>query len=183
MASTQHFRKFDPADHSGNVYEAFVEFINAFAYEYDAISKPPPAGTENPAAWILLDKRKQLLGRFASRNLQRDFEDETTVTERATITFNDTVIKLKARYKPSQNTTLSNYEFHKLKQQAMETFDTFVNRVKHEADNCNFSCGDTCTVKDTMVRDQVVIGVSDNEIRKSALNEQWDLTNLQAMGT
>ena len=182
MASTQ-LPKFDPAEHAGNVYDSFVEFIEAFAYEYEAIAKPPPTGTTDVTAWTELDKRRQLLGRFASRNLQKDFEAETTATERVAITYSTTVDRLKARYLPTQNKTLRNFEFHKLRQQPLETFDVWVNRVKEEAKFCNFSCTSaTCTVGDTMIRDQIVIGTSDNEIRKSALNNQWNLADLLSNG-
>ena len=33
MASTSSFSKFDPADHVGNVYDAFIEFVGSFDYE------------------------------------------------------------------------------------------------------------------------------------------------------
>ena len=183
MASA-HFAKFDPAEHPGNLYDAFCEFIDAFAYEYEALpGRTPPTGTTDTAAWTELDKRKQLLGRFASRNLQKDFEDEVDEAERPNITFKDTVKKLKDRYQPTQNKTLANYEFHKLKQQSHESFDVFVNRVKQEANSCEFTCASgTCTVKDVMIRDQIIIGTSDNAIRKEALNEQWSLADVQAKG-
>ena len=137
MASAQHLPKFDPEEHPGNVYDKFCEFLDAFAYEYDDLAKPAPAGTADVCAWTELDKRKKLLGRFASRNLQRDFEDEVAEA----ISFTDTVKKLKERYKPTQNMTLANFEFHKLRQQPMETFDAFVNRVKRDANYCEFKYG------------------------------------------
>ena len=114
---------------------------------------------------------------------QKDFEDEVVEAERSTIAFKDTVKRLKDRYQPTQNKTLANYQFHKLKQQPHETFDVFVNRVKQEANSCEFTCtSDTCTVKNVMIRDQIVIGTLDNAIRKEALNEQWSLIDLQAKG-
>ena len=182
MTSTLALRKFDPAEHPGNVYESFIEFIESFEYEYEAIAKQPPAGTTDIPGWTALDKRKQFLGRYASRNLQKDYEDETTTAERTTMTFDDTVNKLKARYKPTQNTTLLNYEFHRLHQEDLETFDTFVNRVKHEASNCNFKCNDACTIPKILIRDQIIVGTTDNEIRKKALSEQWDLDTLVGNG-
>ena len=179
---TSALQKFDPAEHVGNLYDAFVEFIEAFAYEYEAIAKQPPAGTADTAAWFEQDKRKQLLGRYASRNMQKDFENETTQAERTTITYTDTVTKLKARYKPTQNTTLANYNFHRMRQGDIESYDMFVNRVKDEAASCNFKCGDACTVADTLIRDQIVIGTTDDEIRAKALSEQWGLTDLVTKG-
>ena len=92
MASTR-LRQFDPAEHPGNVHDAFCEFVDRFAYEYEAVAKLPPAGTEDVAAWTGVDKRKQLLGRYSSWNLQIDYEDETTVQEHSTITFTDAVKK------------------------------------------------------------------------------------------
>ena len=183
MASAPTFSKFDPADHPGNVFDKFCEFIDAFGYEYEAFAKPPPTGTPNVGAWTEQDKRRQLLGRCASRNLQRDFEDEVPDADRSTITFKDTIKKLKERYKPTQNMTLANFEFKKLHQNTTETFDAFVNRVKHEAAFCDFACeSDTCTVRDVMIRDQIVIGTSDDDIRRSALKEQWTLADLQSKG-
>ena len=182
MASTPQLRKFDPTEHVGHVYDAFVDFLGSFAYEYEVLAKQPPTGTTDTAAWTQQDKRKYLLGRFASRNLQLDFEAETTETERSTITYDDTVKKLKDRYKPTQNTTLANYQFHRLRQGDLEPYDTFVNRVRQEASNCSFKCGDACTIRDTLIRDQIIIGTLDNEIRKQALHEQWGLADLVAKG-
>ena len=36
--------KFDPADHPADLYDSFINFIDAFAYEYEAITKEPPSG-------------------------------------------------------------------------------------------------------------------------------------------
>ena len=95
-SALQRLTKFDPAEHPGDLYDSFCDFIDSFAYEYEALSRGPPAGHANPAEWSEQDKRKQLLGRCASRNLQRDFEDEVVANERTTISFTDTVQKLKA---------------------------------------------------------------------------------------
>ena len=177
--------KFDPELHPGNVYDTFCDFIDAFAYEYEAVAKEPPTELDGDARklWIQKNKRRQLMGRFASRNLQKDFEDLVIVDERDSITFEETVKRLKERYKPTKNTTLANFEFHKLKQKPSESFDAFTNRVKHEAGGCEFSCAsDTCTVKDVLVRDQIVIGTYDDDIRKKALNNEWPLTELVSQG-
>ena len=171
--------KFDPEPHRENVYDAFNEFVNAFAYEYEAIAKDPPSDTVNKESWVELNKRKIFLGRFASRNLQVDYEDAVPTEERSTITFTTMVQRLQARYKPTRNLTLANYEFHKLKQHENEGFDMYVNRVKHEANNCNFVCSnENCTVPSIMIRDQIIIGTSSNDIQKNALKNQWELKEL-----
>ena len=179
--SSAGLHKFDPDSHKGSVYDAFVEYIDAFEYEYDAIAKDPPTGTD-PAdlpAWIQQNKRKQFLGRFASRNLQKDYEDIVPAAERGTATFETLVTRLKDRYRPTRNTTLANFEFHQLKQKVDESFDMFVNRIKHEATLCEFNCANAnCTVRNIMVRDQVIVGTNNDEIRRNALKNQWLLPDL-----
>ena len=87
----------------------------------------------------LQNKRKIFLGQFASRNLKKDYEDVVQPESCSTMTFTQMVTELKNRYRPTQNHTLANYEFHKLNQKPNESFDSFVNKVKHEAKNCQFS--------------------------------------------
>ena len=158
-ASSNVLEKYDPEKYRDNCYDEFIDFCDAFAYEYVAIAKDPPSDVADKAAWIQVNKRKIFLGRFASRNLQKDFEEVVRPEERSNIKFDDMVAKLKARYKPLRNTTLGNYEFHQLRQKEDESFDIFINRVKQETKPCLFKCtSDTCTVEDTMIRDQIISG-------------------------
>ena len=54
-----------------------------------------------------------------------------------------------------------------------------LNRVKHEAQNCQFSCENAnCSVPNIMIRDQIVIGTINDDIRQNALKNQWDLIAL-----
>ena len=65
---------------------------------------------------------------------------------------------------------LANYDFHCMKQNTDESFDTYVHRVKQEAKGCQFSCeSPTCTIPDIMVRNQVIVGTNNDEIWKNAL--------------
>ena len=173
--------KFDQEQHKGNAYQAFQEFIASFAYEYDAVSKEPPkdlAGADR-TAWIAQNKRKLFLGRYASPNLQRAFEEVTTETERPTITFTAMKTKLEAHFKTGSNTTLANFEFRKLRQNDDESFEVFANRVTHDARNCDFTCtSPDCTVRSTLARDQIITGAMSDEIRKHALKNQWGLDDL-----
>ena len=67
--------------------------------------------------------------------LQKDYEDVVQPEYRSTMTFTQMVTELKNCYRPTQNHTLVNYEFHKLHQKPNESFDSFVNKVKYEAKN------------------------------------------------
>ena len=103
-------------------YDAFSDFVEAYAYEYEATAKDPPAtlNAEEKVAWIEVNKRKLFLGRFASRNFQKDFEEVVLEADRSTITFTDMVDKIKEQYRPLRNTTLANFDFHKIKQKSDE---------------------------------------------------------------
>ena len=86
---------------------------------------------------------------------------------------------LKTRFKAANNTTLANFEFHKIHQHEEESLDAFIVRVKHEANNCDFTPDNPdCSVKDTLARDQIIIGTTNDEIRRHALKNQWNLSDL-----
>ena len=170
-------KKFDPEDHPNNAFEAFCEFVEEFEYEYDAVAKEPPKELTEPQkkAWLQMNKRKLFLGRYASRNLQKDYEEVVTEEERGTILFKDVLKRLKTHFEAGRNKTLADFNFHKLRQKHGESIDAFVIRVKREAMSCDFKCQhDDCTVQDTMVRDQIIIGTHIEEIRKNALKKSME---------
>ena len=177
--------KFEPEDHQNNIYEAFSEFVEEFTYEYGYLAKDPPKDLSDAekAAWVEQNKRKVFLGKFSSRNLQKIFEEEVPEAERSTIEYKDMIKKLKDHFEGSRNKTLANYEFHKLLQSSTESYDAFVTRVKKESQQCDFKCtSGTCNVRDTLVRDQIIIGTNNDEIRKNALKNQWNLDELSKNG-
>ena len=103
--------------------------------------------------------------------------------QRDTITFDDTITRLKTHYDGGRNKTLLNYDYHKLTQKEGESFNSWGIRVKCEAAQCDFSCASpTCNVMDTLVRDQIIIGCTNTEIRKNALKNQWNLEDLMKNG-
>ena len=124
------------------------------------------------AAWTEQNKRKVFLGKFASRNLQKEYEEVTNATERLTMTFKTMKERFEQRFQLSNNNTLANYKFRQMMQRSDESFDQFVIRTKKESESCAFKCASTtCTVKDTLVRDQIILGTKDDDIRRTALHE------------
>ena len=189
MSDSENSRKypqFDPQLHSENLLEAFNEYLNGFDYAYQAIAKDPPTTAttaEARAAWTNTNKRKIFLGKFATRNLQKEYEETTTEQERSTLGFTEMVTKFRERFRLSGNSSLANYKFRKLVQNSNESFDLFVIRVKKESSSCNFKCTSAaCTVTDVMVCDQIIFGTSDYDIRRQALHEEWDLETLIKKG-
>ena len=173
---------FSAENHTDDILREFNEFIGSFQYIYEAKIKPGwkrDASADEIKTWKAQNKKQVFLGLHVSRTVQRIYEQITTEEERDTITFDQMVVKFKTYFTGNTNTTLSNYKFHKLSQNQGESFDAFALRVKEEAGNCNFKCTDAgCTVMDTLIRDRLIIGTTNDDIRRNALKDQWDLDNL-----
>ena len=91
--------------------------------------------------------------------------------------------KMHTFYKPTENLPVKHYQFRSLCQESSETFIAFYNRVNREAEHCNLKCeSDTCTALDTAIRDQILIGTTNEKIREDALKDSWDLTKLRKYG-
>ena len=119
------------------------------------------------------DKVRKLLGLFASNRLQQDWKAaEALAEDRDESTWENFVAKINTYYKPTENTTLRNYEFRQLTQQPSDTFSAFCNRVEKEGKSCTFClCAATSTCNATVmaVRDQIVIGTNNENIKEQAL--------------
>ena len=90
---------------------------------------------------------------------------------------------MKDRYVPTSNKVINHYKLHRIVQNASETFDNFTHRVKAVALLCDFKCDDAgCTVQDTLIRDQIIVGTSNETVREDALKNQWNLTDLTKNG-
>lgn len=124
--------------------------------------------------WVKQNQQKVFLRHFASEKLQRHFDNVVPTDERITITFTTIAECMQVQRHSVKNQLLSNYKFHKL-QNDDESFETFVNTVKHEAKNW-FPCNNAnCIVPSIMIRDQIVIGTANKDITPNALKNRWDL--------
>ena len=112
-----------------------------------------------------------------------DFESAVTVGDRTNIKFSALVEKMKARYTPSSNKVKNHYLFHRITQNVSESFDDFAYRIQAEAELCDFKCSSNdCTVKDILIRDQILVGTDNEVIRQEALKNQWGLDDLFKKG-
>ena len=203
---------FDPEQNPENVLKTFNDFTQMFELRYDAQYPDPPKvsmdsaierwkfanGTEdnpNPrpslaqydqirAEWRSRDRVAKFLGMFSSRNLYTDWlAAETSEAEREKATWNHFLTKMREYYKPTENPTLQNYHFRDVIQNQGESFTAFCNRVDKEAKHCFFNCPHPdCTATQTAVRDQILIGTSNKEIRDEALLRGWNLATLRKEG-
>lgn len=78
--------------------------------------------------------------------------------------------KFDAHCTPKRNETFERYIFRSRVQLQNESFDAFVTALRLKAQSCNFG-----TLRDSMVRDQIVFGIGDNKLRERLLRES-DLT-------
>ena len=75
-------------------------------------------------------------------------------------------------YKPTENVTSKHFQFWSNLQKDHETFIAFCNQVALEAKHCRFNCeSPQCTAEETAVRDQIIIGLKDNDIHQEALKQ------------
>ena len=101
-----------------------------------------------------------------------------------TFTFTDERDKMKlkpvmdqfeAYCKPRKNITLLRHQFFTYRQQEGQPFDSFVTELKKRSSQCEFQ-----TLKDSLIRDMIIIGFSSNQLRERLLRIE-DLTLTQAI--
>ena len=203
---------FDPNEHPENTLKAFQEFIQRFQLRYDALYPDPPKVSLEAAIerWKISqttpenqspkpnleqfdeicedtkarDKVTKFLGMYSSSRLYTDWcmavpEEKARKKTR----WNEFVKVMTQYYKPTENITLKHFQFRSNLQNENETFIAFCNRVALEARHCNFNCeSPQCTSEETAIRDQIIIGLRDNDIRQEALKKSWDLETLRKEG-
>ena len=179
-------RTFNPRNHPVDLVSAFTKFQRKYGYIYDGENRTPPSSITDDnaiAEWREKDKAKLFLSRAVSDEFLDDYEDAVPEIERAGIKFSVLVQKMKARYTPTSNKVHNHFLFHRLKQRDNEKFDDFTHRVRGDAELCEFTCSNAeCTVKDILIRDQILVGTNNEAIRDEALKRQWGLTELLQQG-
>ena len=177
---------FNPRNHQEDVLSSFNRFTRKFGYVYDGENRTIPATANTDlliAEWKEKDKARLFLSRAVSDEFLDDFEASVTENERTNITITTLVTKMKTRYTPNSNIVRNHYIFHRLQQTSSESYDDFVHRVKTSAGQCEFKCeSPTCSVPNTLIRDQVISGTNNNSIRDEGLKKQWGLDDLVKEG-
>lgn len=78
----------------------------------------------------------------------------------------DVLAKFTAHCSPKKNETYERYVFRSRVQQQQETFDNFLTDLRLKAKTCNFD-----QLNESMIRDQIVFGISDAKVRQRLLRE------------
>ena len=200
--------QFDPDLHPHTTLKAFNEFIEQFEFRYEA-QFPQPSKTLKEAAiadWkenndnadpsaaqtraIIAevksrDKVRKLMGFFATVRLQQDWKVAEPDAASRDCLWDAFLTKMRAFYKPTENSILRQYEFSQIAQFDGETFVAFCNRVETEGRTCLFcDCPGTsdCTAEQYAIRHQIVVGTNMEKIREKAFYEKWSLAQLRTEG-
>ena len=82
--------------------------------------------------------------------------------------------------RPNENPKIGNFELRQLVQVKSETFSTFCNKVEAGGKACTFcECGSDCSAEEYAIRDQIVIGRTNENICKKAMIKNWKLAELR----
>lgn len=203
---------FDPDQYPGDTLKAFEEFTKVFDLRYNAQFPDPPktsfeaalnrwkiTNTTNDvpdpkpslqqydeicSAWKAKDKVAKILGMFSSHKLYEDWCIAQPSQEiRDAADWKNFVDTMKGYYKPTENLTLKNFQFRNLHQLDDESFPRWCNRVESEAKHCDFKCvSPTCNADKKAIKDQIIIGTHNNDIRDEAFKKCWDLATLRTEG-
>ena len=144
--------------------------------------EPPEAAPDNWKIWKELYENYTVVSRLdvETHRYQRSFLISTMGKEALqlynrcnpiqTDTAQDIISKLDELILGTLNETFERYKFNTRSQKPGESIDMYVGDLKILARTCGFC---TCTdLKDTLVRDRIILGVSDLELRKVLLHER-----------
>ena len=79
--------------------------------------------------------------------------------------------KLEDYVNPRKNTVFERYRFWECKEQEGETIDHFITELRTRAKSCEFG-----EQHDSMIRDRIVFGVRDTQLKERLLRESSELT-------
>ena len=86
-------------------------------------------------------------------------------------TFDQLCMILKGHFNPAPSEIVQSFRFHSRCLQASETVADYVAKLRRLSEHCNF--GDTLN---RPIRDQLVLGISDDKIQRRLLSEAGSLT-------
>ena len=90
----------------------------------------------------------------------------TFVDEPEKWAYNTVIGKFDVYFNPKKSTTLMRYQFFTTRQQELESFDTYVTRLKTLAKECELS-----TLENDLIKDMIVIGSTDKGLQEQLLRK------------
>ena len=149
----------NPLDLSGNISENWKKFYQEFELYMDA-SGLAEKGDKQKIALLLHVAQKQAIEVYNTFTFAKEEEGK----------YDEVVKRFKAHCNPKTNETYERYIFNSRNQAQGEPSEQFITDLKLKARTCGFG-----TLKDSMIRDRIVLGVNSPRIRERLLREE-DLT-------
>ena len=103
--------------------------------------------------------------------------DVRTIIEGLVIgdTYDSLLSALRSYFAPKSNLTFQRYEFSRMQQADNEPVMSFINRLQQKVKDCDFESTDIDTILNQRIRDQLIIGVKADDVRKRLLSEESKL--------
>lgn len=169
FASMESIKQIEELSFEGDIATNFKKWKQRFIIYMNA------SGTKDSTTISGERKVAVLLHTIGSEALEVFDTLELTETEK-----NDWEVvlqKLEEHFVPQSNETVNRHIFNTRNQREGETIDSFVTDLKVLSKNCNFG-----TLRDSLIRDRIVCGVSDKTLRDRLLREsKLDLSSCVRM--
>ena len=141
---------------AGNLHQPWVEFKQQLTVYLIATEKDGKA-----------DKIKtSLLLSCMGKEAMKVYNTFTFVDEPEKWAYNTVIGKFDVYFNPKKSTTLMRYQFFTTRQQELESFDTYVTRLKTLAKDCELS-----TLENDLINDMIVIGSTDKGLQEQLLRK------------
>ncbi|XP_063539281.1 uncharacterized protein LOC134748426 [Cydia strobilella] len=86
--------------------------------------------------------------------------------DRKTATLKEVIDKFDAKFNPLKNLSVERYNFFSRQQNSDEEFEEYVTAITNLSNSCEFS-----TLKESLIKDKFVIGISDKKVKQRLLQE------------
>ena len=141
---------------AGNIAENWRKFKQEFEL-YLVATGLDTKTSRHKIALLLHVARKQAI----------DVYNTFSFTEEEDGDFDSVIEKFNSYCNPMKNETYERYVFHSRKQLQGEPIEQFVTDLKLKAQTCQFE-----NLKDSMIRDRLVLGVTNTRVRERLLREE-----------
>lgn len=91
--------------------------------------------------------------------------------------FKDVVRKFARHCERQRNEVAESYKFQSMKQRAGETFNEFLTRLRAQVARCNYKCNCGESTEDRAIRDQIVMGVQQEDLQRKLLAKKGVTTD------
>ena len=120
----------------------------------------------------LLKRKRALLLHYGGREVQKQFSTIPEADKGSEEDYAKAIEALKGVYHTVESTELQEFEFRSTKQEAGESIDAYVTRLKRKAKNCNFAD------LNKELKSQIIQHTTSARLRRRAIREALDLPSI-----